>query len=119
MASWSNSSGSMSSSWAPERAARRSNASETSDRRGRIEATLRAVLAPDHLEVVDESHLHVGHAGARSGGGHYRLVVVSDRFEGKNLIQRQRLVYGALRQEMGGEIHALAMKTLTADEWRS
>jgi BolA protein len=91
---------------------------KTPDRRSRIEETLRASMQPDYLEVVDESHLHVGHAGARSGGGHYRLVVVSDRFEGKSLVQRQRLVYDALSVEMGGEIHALAMKTLTADEWK-
>ena len=91
--------------------------SNTPDRRSRIETTLRASLQPDHLEVVDESHLHAGHAGARAGGGHYRLLVVSDRFEGVGLIQRQRLVYSALGAEMGGEIHALAMKTLTVEEW--
>lgn len=89
----------------------------THDRRSHIEATLRAALDPDHLEVVDESHLHAGHPGARSGGGHFRLVVVSSRFSGLNLVERQRLVYRALAAEVGGEIHALAMKTLTADEW--
>lgn len=88
------------------------------DRRSHIEATLRASLEPDHLEVADESHLHAGHPGARSGGGHFRLLVVSDRFAGLSLVERQRLVYGALADAMGGEIHALAMKTLTADEWK-
>ena len=68
--------------------------------------------------VVDESHHHAGHPGARSGGGHFRIVVVSDRFEGKRLVERQRLVYAALSEEMGPDIHALSMKTLTPDEWQ-
>jgi BolA protein len=93
-------------------------ASPSADRRERIEATLQAALAPAHLEVVDESHLHAGHAGARSGGGHFRVLVVSERFAGKSQLERQRLVYGALRDEMGDAIHALAMKTLTAAEWQ-
>lgn len=91
---------------------------ETRSRLDRIEATLRACFEPDHLEVVDESHLHAGHVGARSGGGHFRVLVVSDRFDGLNPVQRQRLVYGALRDEMSSEIHALAMRTLTRTEWQ-
>ena len=78
-----------------------------------IEAELRERLAAVHVEVIDESHLHVGHAGAREGGGHFRAVVVSLQFEGKAPIQRQRLVYDALEGAMGSEIHALSMKTLT------
>jgi len=89
------------------------------DRRSRIVASLRAQLEPVHLEVVDESHLHAGHAGARSGAGHFRVVVVSDRFTGKSRVERQRLVYAALSGEMGPEIHALSMKTLTPDEWEA
>lgn len=92
--------------------------SEAPDRRGRIEASLRASLQPIHLEVLDESHLHVGHAGAQSGAGHFRVLIVSESFEGKSRIERQRLVYGALSDEIGPEIHALAMKTLTAEEWQ-
>ena len=66
--------------------------SESSDRRAHIEAELRERLAAVHVEVIDESHLHVGHVGARDGGGHFRAVVVSMRFEGKAPVQRQRLV---------------------------
>jgi len=88
-----------------------------SDRRARIEAELRERLAAVHVEVIDESHLHAGHAGAREGGGHFRAVVVSMAFEGKALVQRQRLVFDALESAMGSEIHALSMKTLTPAEW--
>jgi BolA protein len=90
---------------------------EATDRRARIEAELRARLGALHVEVIDESHLHAGHAGARSGGGHFRAVVVSKGFEGKPPIERQRLVYAALESAMGGEIHALSMRTLTPAEW--
>lgn len=87
------------------------------DRRARIEATLREGLAPTHIEVIDESHLHAGHAGARGGAGHYRALLVSDRFEGLSRVKRQQLVYGLLADEMGPEIHALSMRTLTPAEW--
>ena len=89
------------------------------DRRERIEAKLREALAAEHVEVVDESHLHRGHPGARSGGGHFRALSVSARFEGLGAVDAQRLVYRALSQEMAGEIHALAMKTLTPEQWRA
>ena len=88
------------------------------DRSSRISASLHEHLEPVHLEVVDESYLHAGHAGARSGAGHFRVVVVSDRFAGKGRVERQRLVYAALSDEVGPEIHALSMKTLTPEEWR-
>jgi len=91
--------------------------SDSIDRSARIEAELRERLAAVHVEVIDESHLHVGHAGAREGGGHFRAVVVSVRFEGKAPVQRQRLVYDALENAMGTEIHALSMKTMTPAEW--
>jgi len=91
--------------------------SNPSDRRARIEAELRERLAAVHVEVIDESHLHAGHAGARDGGGHFRAVVVSVQFEGKAPVQRQRLVYDALESAMGSEIHALSMRTLTPAEW--
>ncbi len=90
---------------------------ENSDRRERIESRLRERLEAVHVEVVDESHLHAGHAGAKSGGGHFRATIVSARFEGLSAVAAQRLVYEALAEEMGGEIHALAMKTLTPAKW--
>jgi BolA family transcriptional regulator, general stress-responsive regulator len=88
------------------------------DRRARIEETLRRELDADPVLVVDESHLHAGHAGARGGGGHFRAVIVSARFEGKGPVERQRLVYAALSAEMDREIHALSMRTLTPAQWR-
>jgi BolA protein len=88
------------------------------DRRERIEAALRQRLAARHVEVVDESAQHAGHAGAASGGGHFRALVVAQAFEGKSLLERQRQVYAALRLEMGSEIHALSLRTLTPAEWQ-
>ncbi|MDG2049921.1 MAG: BolA family transcriptional regulator [Myxococcota bacterium] len=87
------------------------------DRRDRIESKLRSGLAASHVEVVDESHLHAGHVGAQSGGGHFRVTVVSDRFEGLSILQSQRLVFETLADEMETEIHALSMSTLTVAEW--
>ncbi len=91
------------------------NAAE--DRRSRIEAKLRNRLKAVHVEVIDESALHVGHAGAASGGGHFRATVVSHQFDGLSLVQAQRLVYRALAEEMKSEVHALALTTLTPDQW--
>lgn len=89
------------------------------DRRLHIEEKLRDAPSAHRVEVVDESALHAGHAGARAGAGHFRALVVSDRFEGKSRLDRQRLVYAALTDEMGAQIHALSISTLTRDEWKS
>ena len=90
---------------------------EAGDRGARIEAALRERLRALHVEVIDESHLHAGHAGAACGGGHFRALVVSEAFEGRSPLERQRLVYGALASEMGALIHALSMRTFTPAEW--
>ena len=87
------------------------------DRRARIEEKLARKLDTEHLEVVDESHLHVGHAGARAGGGHFRATIVSPRFEGLSRLEAQRLVYSVLSEEMSGEIHALSVQTFTPEQW--
>jgi len=87
------------------------------DRRARIEAKLRETLDATYVLVVDESEHHAGHAGAREGGGHFRAVVVSQRFDGKRPVERQRIVYAALAEEMGRDIHALSMQTLTPVQW--
>jgi len=87
------------------------------DRRSHIETRLRHALAASHVDVADESHLHAGHAGAASGGGHFRVAIVSERFAGLSRVARQRLVYDALAAEMKHEIHALAMQTFTPEEW--
>ncbi len=85
----------------------------------RIRELLDAGLTPVECVVDDESHLHAGHAGAASGGGHYRLRLVSARFEGLGKVARHRLVYDCLREMMQKEIHALAMALLTPDEAQS
>ncbi len=82
----------------------------------RIESTLRQALSATEVRVIDESALHAGHAGAASGGGHYRVTVVSPLFTGKNSVQRHRLVYAALADEMQQAIHALALTTLAPHE---
>ena len=71
-------------------------------------------LAPDALEVFDDSRDHAGHAGAKDGGGHYQLVIVSRQFAGKNALARHRLVYEALSDLMPKRIHALAIRTHAA-----
>jgi BolA family transcriptional regulator, general stress-responsive regulator len=80
----------------------------------RIEERLSA-LAPRSVELTDESGLHVGHEGAKSGS-HFRLTIVSDRFAGMPRVQRHRVVYEALGPLMHTEIHALALRALTPDE---
>lgn len=82
----------------------------------RIRAQITAALAPSVLELTDESHLHAGHAGAASGGGHYRLKIVTSRFEGHRLVMRHRLVYDSVRDMMQNEIHALAITALAPSE---
>jgi BolA protein len=78
--------------------------------RERIVARLTAALDPSLLEVVDESNRHAGHAGAREGGGtHYRVRIVSARFERSSRVERHRLVYDLLRVEFADGLHALAL----------
>ncbi len=79
------------------------------DRIARIEAALRAALAPTELSVRDDSHLHVGHAGARSGRGHFHLTLRSAMFQDMPLLARHRAVYAALGSLMDTDIHALSM----------
>lgn len=83
-----------------------------------IEALLRerlAFLEPLRLEVIDDSALHAGHAGAREGG-HYRLLIVSTGFAGKSTLQHHRLIYDALGELMQSRIHALSIRSLTPEE---
>ena len=75
-----------------------------------------AALQPVRIEVEDDSHLHAGHAGARDGGGHYRLYIVSDQFAGKSTLARHRMIYSALGEMMKHEIHALNIKACTREE---
>ena len=77
--------------------------------------SLLAVLQPEQIEIVDDSHLHAGHAGAREGGGHYRLKLVSREFAGKSTVARHRMIYSALGDMMKHEIHALTITACTPD----
>ncbi len=82
-----------------------------------IKQKINARLSPSVLEVTDESHLHAGHAGAPEGGeSHFRILVVSEQFEGVSRVARQRMINDILREELDGPIHALAMKTQTPAE---
>jgi BolA protein len=85
------------------------------ERAALIEQRLRAQLAPENLEIVDESGAHAGHAGAR-GGGHFAVTVVSSRFRGLSTLQRHRLVYDALGELMRSDIHALRLRALAPEE---
>ncbi len=84
---------------------------------GLIEQRL-AALAPELVQIYDESAEHAGHAGAASGGGHYQLILVSRRFEGKTRVARHRLIYEALGDLMQRQVHALAITALTPEELR-
>lgn len=90
--------------------------SAPANRADRIRALLEAALAPSVLELTDESALHAGHAGAASGGSHFRLKIVSPRFEGQRLVMRHRLVYDSVHDMMHTEIHALAITALAPSE---
>lgn len=73
-------------------------------------------LQPLELEVIDESHLHAGHAGARDGRGHFRVRVVAAAFRGERPLARHRRVYAAAGEMMQTDIHALAIEALTPEE---
>lgn len=86
------------------------------DRLERIRERLVATFSPLDCQLHDESALHAGHAGAASGGGHYRVRLVSTQFEGQSRVVRHRLVYDCLRDMMHAEIHALAVIALAPSE---
>lgn len=92
------------------------NDTEVSQRLALIRCALENNLSPVLLEVSDESHLHVGHAGARSGKGHFHVKIASTQFIGLSLIKRHRLVYAALDELMVSDIHALGIDALAPNE---
>ncbi len=82
-----------------------------------IQDKLTAAFQPTRLEIVDDSDRHAGHAGARDGGGtHYRVRVVSARFDSKNRVERHRLVYSVLTAEFADGLHALALVAKAPEE---
>jgi BolA family transcriptional regulator, general stress-responsive regulator len=88
----------------------------TSDRLERLTQRLQAGLAPEHLEVIDDSHRHAGHAGAADGRGHFTVLVVSPRFTGLGTLKRHQLVYEAVGNMMATDIHALSIQALAPGE---
>lgn len=87
-----------------------------SERIDMIREKLTAAFAPKQLDIIDESHLHAGHPGARSGGGHFVATIVSESFAGKNMLERHRMIYDALGEMMQTDIHALSIKAYTPQE---
>ncbi len=77
-----------------------------------IRERLEAALAPESLEIIDDSHLHAGHASA-GGAGHFTVKIVSKAFEGKTPIQRHRMVFDAVNDLMQSEVHALSIQADT------
>lgn len=82
-----------------------------------ITKKLQEAFSPENLSVIDESHLHEGHAGHRPGGEtHFRVVIISDAFAGKSRIDRHRMINASLATELAGPVHALAIKATTPAE---
>ena len=80
-----------------------------------IESKLVSALSPDHLEVINESHMHSVPANSET---HFKVVVVSKAFSGKRSVARHQLMYGLLAEEIAGPVHALALHTYTDEEWQ-
>ena len=83
----------------------------------RIREKIAQALEPLDLDLVDDSHQHIGHAGHDPRGeSHFSLTIVSERFEGMSRVDRQRKVYAVLAEELSDRVHALALRTLTPAE---
>ena len=86
------------------------------DRIAQFEGDLMSAFQTTLLKIEDESHLHAGHAGAASGGGHFKLTIAAPEFEGMSKVARHRAVYAALNKHFPAEIHALTILALTPSE---
>lgn len=84
-----------------------------------IQEKLTSAFSPTQLDIVDDSHKHAGHEGAKSGGGHFNVIIVSSAFGDKSLLERHRMVYEALGDAMKTDIHALSIKAHTPQEIES
>jgi BolA protein len=89
---------------------------DNSHRIQQIKQRLIEGLDAESVDVIDESHMHAGHAGAKTGMGHFNATIIADAFTGKSLIERHRQVYEALGDMMQTDIHALSIKAYTPDE---
>jgi BolA protein len=85
---------------------------DNQSRIAQIKSFIEESLIPTQLTIEDESHLHAGHAGAKSGMGHFRVTIASSKFEGLRPLQKHRLVYDALGNMMKTDIHALSIHTV-------
>lgn len=86
--------------------------------REKIEQKLTVAFSPKQLEVIDESHKHAGHSGAKPGGEtHFHVTIVSAAFAGQNRVKRHQAVYKALAEELQTQVHALSLATLTPEEY--
>jgi len=88
------------------------------ERIAQMRSRLDAAFSPDLLEIVDDSHKHAGHAGAKDGRGHFVVRIVSARFEGVKPLARHRMVYAALGPLLQTDIHALSLEALSPTEAR-
>ena len=82
----------------------------------RFESDLRLAFQVSHLNIEDESHLHAGHVGAASGGGHFKLTIIAPEFEGMTKVARHRAIYAALNKHFPDAIHALTILAFTPSE---
>jgi BolA protein len=82
-----------------------------------IREKLTASLSPESLEIIDRSQEHAGHEGAKSGGGHFDIIIVTEVFNDMNTVQRHRAIYDALGDAMKSEIHALSIRAYTPEEF--
>jgi len=87
----------------------------TAERVAMIRVRLEQAFAPDELDIIDDSHRHAGHAGAKDGRGHFRVRIVSRRFAGAKTLERHRMVYSALGSLMQTDIHALSVDANSPD----
>ena len=90
---------------------------DNTKRKEHIKAILGKTFDPFFIEVRDESHLHAGHAGAKLGGGHFVIEIVSDMFIGKTLVQRHRMINNCLKNHYGTMIHALSINARANGEF--
>ena len=90
---------------------------DTTSTAAQLRARLTSHFAPLHLDIVDDSARHAGHAGAAGGGGHFLVTLVSASFEGRTLVEQHRMVNEVLKDMIGGRIHALGLRTIPASSW--
>lgn len=91
----------------------------SSERVASIRSRLEAAFAPTELDIVDDSHRHAGHAGAKDGRGHFNVRILSRHFSGKRTLERHRMVYAALGSMMQTDIHALGVTAISPDDKNS